>query len=300
MSNTSQRKNSGGSFFGSLKTGLSSIFSGKKSNLSPHSGQNMEEPEAGKGNHQNADNGGSPPKTEKSTKVMVKDNYEDLIKSLTTETIPYVRKYAALKLGELGDKRAIEHLMISVSDENIEVRMASAQSLGKLGDESLVEKLIHTLEDSNEYLREQTVQTLVYMGEIAIPALTKALKSDNWMVSYSAVKALGRINDERAVRALADLLEDESNVYVQKAAIEALENKREAAEPEIIRLLNHEFFYVKEKAAKILVKVGSRESIEKLKEAVHSEKDGKYMERLKEYLKQMETKYKIKKNDEEE
>ena len=297
------------SFFSSLTAGIASIIGGKKKTPEKKKFDTViseeekpeekpeEEPEE---NHETKeaearaeDTQAEVPVNPRATRMMVKDNFDELIRTLTTEAIPYVRKYAALKLGELGDRRAIEHLVVAMTDENVEVRMAAAQSLGKLGDEGLVERLISTLEDSNEYLRDQTVHTLVHMGEIAVPSLLVALKSDKWMVSYSAVKALGRIGTEEAITGLASILEDDGNVYVQKAAVEALESLREQAEPEVIRLLGHEFFYVKEKAARILSRIGTADSIEKLREAVRSEEDPKYMERLNQYLEKLEERHRV-------
>ena len=292
MSTKSQKENKG-SFFNSLRSSFASILSGKKKK-SP----DKPVPENG-GKVNNEEVPGlemepPPPAGTKATKMMLKDNFDDLVKSLTSESIPYIRKYAALKLGEIGDKRAIEYLIAAVADENMEVRMAAAKSLGKLGDESLVEKLISTLKDSNEYLREQTIQSLIQMGELAVPSLIKALKSDDWMLPYCAIKALSRIDDERTIKALVNLLEDDSNVYVQKAAIEALEKLGKQAESELIKQLDHEFFYVREKAAKILIKTGSREGLQRLAEAVHKEDDIKFMERMQSYLTKMENRLKEK------
>jgi len=220
------------------------------------------------------------------------ETLESIARALTDDPVPYLRKNAAEKLGQLGDKRAIEYLLKGIKDENFEVRMYSARSLGKLADETLVEKLINTLKDSNEYLRDQTVEVLVNMGSIAVPPLINILKSNNWMLPYCAVKALGRIRDERALKALVDLLGDDRNVYVQRAVVESLEKIGEEVEDELARGLEHEVWYVKEKAAKILAKKGTPKSIEILEKAIEKESDEKLKLSLQECLGTLKSRFK--------
>ncbi|HPZ07926.1 MAG TPA: HEAT repeat domain-containing protein [Candidatus Eremiobacteraeota bacterium] len=232
-------------------------------------------------------------KDSRATRMMLRDNFEDLVTSLTGNSIPYIRKYAATKLGDLGDKKAIEYLLVGIRDENVEVRMASAKSLGQLGDESLVERLIHTLNESNEYLRAQTLDVLVGMGALSVSPLINSLKSNTWMLQYCAVKALARIKDSRSIKALIELLEDDTNVYVQKEAIEALEKLGEQAEEDLNQALEQKAWYVKEKIARILARTGSEQSMEKLKKAIEDEEDLKIKERLGESLKSMKVRFKI-------
>ena len=280
------------SFLDNLTRGISDLMGGKKKQ---NSGEDKTD---GKDEDKRAMEllcGGSKPATPGATRMMVKDNFDELVKSLTKDPIPYLRKYAALRLGELGDKKAIEYLLGGIRDENIEVRMASAQALGKLGDESLVERMIETLKDSNDYLREQTIQVLSSMGELSVPPLIRTLKSNNWMLPYSAVRALGLIKDSRAIKALIELIEDDSNVYVQKAAIEALEKMGPQGEEELSSGLIHEAGYVRERIAQIIAKSGSQQCIERLKGAIEQESDDRTKERMTECLKKMEVRFNISK-----
>lgn len=278
------------SFFSNLTKGISDLMGGKKKQNAVEEKNDMID-EDKKARELLA--GVTKPATPGATRMMMKDNFDELVTSLTKDPIPYLRKYAALRLGELGDKKAIEYLLAGIRDENIEVRMASAQALGKLADESLVEKMIETLKDSNDYLREQTIQVLSSMGELSVPPLIRSLKSHNWMLPYCAVRALGLIKDKRSIKALIDLVEDDSNVYVQKAAIDALEKMGKEGEEELSAGLSHESGYVREKIAQIMAKSGSKDCIDRLQEAIDRESDNRTKDRMTECLKKLEVRFNI-------
>jgi HEAT repeat protein len=212
--------------------------------------------------------------------LMTNNDFNELVKSLLYDSMPYVRKNAAISLGELGDKRAIEYLTRSLGDENIEVRMSAARSLVQLKDEAFIDKLIEALKDSNKYLREQTAQVLVSIGEKAVNPLINTFKSDNWMLPYISVTILGRIGNTEAIKALIDLLDDEGNIYVQKASVEAIERIGIQAETELLKAFDNKYVYVKEKILNILSKTGGEKTIEKLNKSIEQEAD----KRLKKYM----------------
>jgi sulfatase modifying factor 1 len=68
---------------------------------------------------------------------------------------------------------------------------------------------------------EVAAATLVACGEAAIPALIEATRSDNWVVRYRSVDALGILGSEKAVQTLVGLLRDE-NWQVRQSAMLAL------------------------------------------------------------------------------
>ena len=70
----------------------------------------------------------------------------DLIRAL--EYGDSITRYdAALALGKIGDRRAVEPLIKSLGDINTKVRQAAASALGKIGDRRAVAPLITVLED---------------------------------------------------------------------------------------------------------------------------------------------------------
>jgi HEAT repeat protein len=219
---------------------------------------------------------------------MVKNDFNELARTLTVNPVPHVRKYAAISLGELGDRRAIDYLVKALNDENTEVRIASVTSLKKLGDETFIDRLVESLKDSDEYEREQTVQVLMNLGEKAVKPLINILTSDNWTLPYIAVKTLGLIGTPEAIRALIDLLEDEGNISVQKASIEAIENIGIESETELLKAFDNEYWYVKEKILNILSKTGGEKSIEKLNKTIEKEFDGRLKKHMEECIKNIQ------------
>ena len=72
---------------------------------------------------------------------------------------PEDKLYAADALGEIGDARAFETLITSLSDENLEVRRSAAYTLGKIG-EPAVEPLLALLSDEYPEVRRSAADAL--------------------------------------------------------------------------------------------------------------------------------------------
>jgi len=70
---------------------------------------------------------------------------EPLIRVLREDKDPVVRIAAAVALGDLKDKRAVDALVVALKDEYSEVRQFSALALGEIGDTRAIEPLIDAL-----------------------------------------------------------------------------------------------------------------------------------------------------------
>jgi HEAT repeat protein len=67
-----------------------------------------------------------------------------------------VRSSATVALGRLGDKRAVDPLIVALSDPDPAVRTGAALSLGELGEKKAIEPLDKLLAaEKNENVREQ-------------------------------------------------------------------------------------------------------------------------------------------------
>jgi len=116
-----------------------------------------------------------------------------LIKCLQSKD--YVtRWYAAVALGEIGDRLAEEPVINLMKDEIKEVRRGAAGALGNIG------------------------------GPGAVDSLIECVRNDRcWIARKLAVEALGRIRDKRAIEPITEALKDK--IYdVKKAARQALKN----------------------------------------------------------------------------
>lgn len=124
---------------------------------------------------------------------------QSLISDLGDED-PMVRNYAAVNLGQTGDKQAIKPLAKALKDEDQDVRKAAK--------ESLIQILIKTLDDEDPRARA------------------------------TAAKALGQIGDKRAVKPLAKALKDEEQ-GVRSAAKEGLTKIQKKLGPDVWAKIVH-------------------------------------------------------------
>lgn len=111
---------------------------------------------------------------------------------------PKIRREAADKLGDTGNKEATKYLIPLLKDENEYVRQAVARALGKLKDKESVKPLIDSLKDP----------------DINVKAFS--------------IWALGEIRDPRAIEPLASLLLDREE-KIRDKSFEALRKFEEPA-----------------------------------------------------------------------
>ena len=135
---------------------------------------------------------------------------------------------AAAALGDLGDRRAVGHLLPMARSDEYSFRLTAIEALGRLGD------------------TRATATVMVALG--AGDARTRA----------SAAEALGRIGDRSATRGLADLLGDESE-RVRLSAAEALGQLRDpTAVGGLVRVLGEKSSRMRIAAARALGLIGRR------------------------------------------
>jgi len=154
-----------------------------------------------------------------------KKKVEDLINLLLMHNNASERGKAALKLGEIGDVRAVEPLIKALEDGDRKMLWQAAWALGEIGDARAVEPLIRVLKVQfpvdQELLRE-SVLALVKIGAHAVEPLIIVLREDADVLTRSlAAQILGQIGDTRAVEPLTEALKDREE-HVRKAAEEAL------------------------------------------------------------------------------
>lgn len=104
-------------------------------------------------------------------------------------------------------KRSLPRLIGLLRDGNEEVRTFSAVMLGRIRDPDAVQPLIESLADPDLNVKHAASEAL---GQIkdkrAVPALIEVLQSDMWL-QFPAAVALGELGDPRAVAPLISLLD---------------------------------------------------------------------------------------------
>jgi len=128
---------------------------------------------------------------------------------------PKVRRYLALALGRLGDKKAVPALREAAKEPTAhaetadpETRIYAIWSLGALGDESALPDLMALAADEDAGLRKAATHAL---GAFDVPAAREALRaalSDAAEdVRWNAALALGQRGDAAAVPVLLQMLD---------------------------------------------------------------------------------------------
>lgn len=122
---------------------------------------------------------------------------------------------------------ALQHLVDKIpmflDDPVDKIRLAELEILGHMHSDIACEALTSALLDKNESIRNAAVSALVDAGDIAIPHLGKALKSDNKSQARYAVIALNQINPQKNKDLLNRYIDDSlDTIFRNFARIHAL------------------------------------------------------------------------------
>lgn len=171
-------------------------------------------------------------------------------------------------LGEIGHEEAIPVLTEALENlsKDVEIRRNAAQSLGKIGSVEAAESLVEALRD--EGVRQNAAQAL---GKIKSAYLVEYLHAYLWNkdpgMRQGITWALREIASEKSIEPLAKALEDEEE-KVRDGATWALKRifspKNEDKMLEILTTREEE--EIRERAAKILFRIGGPEVRRQLKE----------------------------------
>jgi HEAT repeat protein len=172
-----------------------------------------------------------------------------LIETLQKDEAIDVRKFAAISLGTIKDKRIIEPLIEAFNNDTEPIQEASARALLNRQDqfgEKAVDILIDILKCSNKDIRASAALRFGRLRgdyQRAVFPLIDALKDEERTVRYCASESLSKITitDKRAVLPLTGALKDESK-DVRKHVARALgriEDKR-IVPPLITALRDHD------------------------------------------------------------
>jgi len=138
-------------------------------------------------------------------------NLEQQVAALYTQSRhddPRIRRYLALVLGKLGDRRATPVLIEGLTDNDTESRLYAIVALGELHDRGAVPRLSEATRDDDKDVRKTAAFALGQIGDPgAAPALAAQLEDPAPDVRYNAAVALARFGDKRAVNTLHDMLD---------------------------------------------------------------------------------------------
>lgn len=137
---------------------------------------------------------------------------------------PLIRRYLALALGRLKDRRAVPHLRQVLKDATPEsdsqTVIYSAWALGVMGDESAVPELLLAARSEDAGIRKTAVYALgAFSNDDTRNALVAALGDGVPDVRWNAALALGRAGDSRAAPVLLQMLDRAHLATVEVKAV---------------------------------------------------------------------------------
>lgn len=168
---------------------------------------------------------------------------------------PEVREEVARALGRIGDTRAVVPLIGKVQDSVADVRKVTARALGELGDLRAAGALMLALQDASAEVRLEAVGALGKLrSDEATPAIAPLIEpsaSDGGgpaagrsspgagaaEVRVAALRALGRIGSEAAVKILVGALAKDDPAAARSPLREALAAAGKPAEAALIAAL---------------------------------------------------------------
>jgi HEAT repeat protein len=135
---------------------------------------------------------------------------------------PQTRAAAAHALGLIGDPRADRPLARLLSDESDHVRLNALFALTRTADTSLLDAITPLANDPNHAIRDLANSLLKRLDpSLAFNDLLKSARSRHTNTQRTAILALGRTHDRRALDPLLALLND-PNESARYSAAEAL------------------------------------------------------------------------------
>ncbi|MBG0784809.1 MAG: HEAT repeat domain-containing protein [Anaerolineaceae bacterium] len=138
-------------------------------------------------------------------KLQEEGDTEAIIKLLGYKRNAEVRMEAAVALGDMKEKDAIDPLLERLGDEDENVRAAAAVALGKIGDQSVISSLINQLKDESAVARDGAAQALVLFGVSAVDPLVGSLSNNAMDFRKELVHVLAEIGTP-AIPSLIDAL----------------------------------------------------------------------------------------------
>ena len=172
-----------------------------------------------------------------------KINFDETLRAELVKTFadsktddPRVREYLALVFGRLKEKSAIAVLSDAVHDESNDVKIYSLWALGNIEDPAGGPAALSALSDPEAEVRHMAAGALGSMHYApAKEALEGNLGASDQALRYDSAVALARLQDEKAVPVLLEMMTlkasgvPEKDQIIQSSKLAAIEASRELA-----------------------------------------------------------------------
>jgi len=182
------------------------------------------------------------------------DTMKHLLRVLKDES-EYARRSAVEVLNEIAEPSTIRHLLSAIEDEDWWVRSRASDALATIGGPKVLNAVLELIRDDNENVRRSAIEILNQTkDDRAVQHLIDALQDDDWWVRERAADALAEIGDPKAVPALVRMLDaDTKSVPAALRALGRLGDEKVA--PKVAPLLNRTEKDIRIEAVKTIAKL---------------------------------------------
>jgi HEAT repeat protein len=190
-----------------------------------------------------------------------------------------LREVAALGLGFMHPRTAVEPLLRTLRDDTPGVRANSAWALGHIEDGRALRPLVELLRDTEPRVREAAAVAVGRIDSLSsVEALVRVVREDSSpSVRRAAAWALGQLEARTAVDVLTAVLRQDADARVREMAAWALGSmETRSAAPGLIGALRRDSSdAVRETSAWALGNVGDRTAVDILGDAVRSDRSAR-------------------------
>lgn len=136
---------------------------------------------------------------------------------LLRDTNEEIRNFAAVMLGDIGNREAVGALIQALGDKDVNVSHGAAEALGKIGDRAALLPLIELLK-GDFWLQYAAITAIGAMRDYrAVPHLLNLL--ENELLAGPVIQTLGEIGDPRALYPLCNILSHADDTLAGQVAI---------------------------------------------------------------------------------
>ncbi|MCX7958791.1 MAG: HEAT repeat domain-containing protein [Deltaproteobacteria bacterium] len=140
---------------------------------------------------------------------------DNMISELKSSSSFKSRLQAAIFLGKMQDKRAVDVLIANLKDDDYAIKGACAIALGNIGDPKATRPLIELLKDPEALVRKEAVKALIKLSsnKQTMDDLVNTFKNtDDSMLKMGIIAIFGELRDDNALKELAEGLSDKGKV----------------------------------------------------------------------------------------
>lgn len=150
-----------------------------------------------------------------------KREVHEIIEDLREDREKDVRNAAAAELIAKGEA-AVYPLIGALNDSDWRVREEAAKALGEIGDRRAVKHLIQLFKDEKTRVQLWGTDAIIGMGDGSVGPLIEALDDRDRRIRMGAIVALGELRKSEALPRLNELLTD-TDENIRDAAAEAID-----------------------------------------------------------------------------